>query len=184
MGNRYVRSAQAIFLACLMAGCAVKTQIKTEDPTTLRGNTRFDCVLVKDYTTLPTITPPPMTLTTAQESTIEYLRTKSIFREVAKFGQGSSISSENCAVVEANLLDIRLVPTVGRVFGGALAGRSHMIMKVKITDAATGMTIAEQELTGAPNAWASAYSIGAADRALPAAMGAFIGDFVLGHSRK
>jgi hypothetical protein len=182
MGSRFVRSAQVVFLACLVTGCAVRSEIKKEDLTTLKGDIRFDCVLVKDYTALPTITALPMTLTTAQDSTIEYLRIKDIFREVCK--PRECVSLKNCAVVEANLLDIRQVNRVGRLYGGAMVGRSHMKMKVKITDAATGATIAEQELIGAPNAWASAFTRGGTDRELPAAMGAFIGEFVLGHSRK
>jgi hypothetical protein len=182
MGSRFIRSAQAIFLACLVTGCAVKTPIKTEDPTTLRGNTRFDCVLVKDYTTSLTARPPELALRTTQESTIEYLRTKNVFREVSRFREG--VPPENCVVVEANLVDIRMVPTAARMLGGLMAGRSHMIMMVKLKDAATGVTIAEQELKGAPNSWGAFYSGGTTDRELPSAMGAFIGDFVLGHSRK
>lgn len=182
MRNRFSQSVLALLFVCLMVSCAVKTPIKTEDLATLRGNTRFDCVRVMEFTSLPSVAPPPWALSVAQESTIDYLRSKNIFRDVSKASERSQ--GESCAVVEANLVDMRMVPTVARVFGGALAGRSHMIMKVRLTDAATGSLIAEQELTGAPNAWASAYSINAADRRLPAAMGSFIGDFVLGHSRK
>lgn len=178
----FVRSAGAFFVACCLMGCAVKTPIKTEDVKSLAGNTRFDTVFVKDYTSSLTVRPPELALRTCQESTIEYLRGKGVFHTVSRFGEG--VPLDNSAIVEANLVDLRIVPTAARMFGGLMAGRSHMIMYVKLKDGATGMTIAEQELKGAPNSWGAFYSGGTTDRELPSAMGAFIGDFVLGHSRR
>jgi hypothetical protein len=105
-----------------------------------------------------------------------------VFQRVEKFTEGSPPAG--LAIVEARLTAIRIVSTAARVWGGVFAGRSHMKMDVKIIDAGTGATLAQQELMGAPNAWASMYSMGHADRALSAAMGSLIGDFVLANSKK
>ncbi len=51
-------------------------------------------------------------------------------------------------------------------------------MTVKLSDA-NGTVIATQELIGAPNAYASAWSFGSADRNLPQKMGSLLGDFIL-----
>jgi len=175
-------STSAMFVLGLLANCGVRSQVQREDLATLKGHTRFDQVLFKDFTVAPTVTPPPLALSVARESSIEYLRSRTVFQKVDKFSEGSATGT--AAIVEANLTEVRIVSGAARFWGGVFAGRSHMKMNVKITDAATGATIAEQELLGAPNAWASAYSMGRADDQLPAAMGSLIGDFVLANSRR
>jgi len=80
--------------------------------------------------------------------------------------------------VDATLTSLRIVGGAGRFWGGALAGRSNMNMTVKLTDA-NGSVIAEKELIGAPNALASAWSFGGADRSLSQKMGFLLGDFIL-----
>ena len=180
--SRSLQLGSLILALAFLTACGVRSQVKKEDLGTLKGNTRFERVLFKDFTVAPNVTPPPMGLSIARESSIEYLRGRGMFQQVDKFTEGGATAGS--AIVEAHLTAVRLVSGTARFWGGVFAGRSHMQMNVKLTDGATGATIAEQELMGAPNAWASAYSMGHADRELPAAMGALIGDFVLANSRK
>lgn len=170
-----------VFLSGI-AGCAVRTEIQKTDVETLKGNLRFENVFFKEFTKSATAEPPVGTLAVCQESGIAYLKEKGVFRQADRYREG--ISPISTALVEAELLEIRIVSTTARFWGGALAGRSHMKMDVRLIDAASGETIARQELMGAPDAMGAAWSFGSTDQKLPAAMGGLIGDFVLANARK
>lgn len=163
-------------------GCAVRSQVQKVDPQSLQGNLRFENVLFKEFTSVPAAAAPHGTLSACQESGISYLKEKGLFKQVDRYREG--LDTTSTAVVEAQLLDIRIVSTAARVWGGALSGRSHMKMKVRLVDATDGTILAEQELMGAPNAMGAAYSFGSSDRNLPVAMGYLIGDFVLANAGK
>lgn len=171
----------AIILTVVSA-CAVRTQIQKMDPESLRGNLRFENVMFKEFTTASNVVPPAGALYVCQESSIAYLREKGLFKQVDKYSE--DIIMPSTAVVEGQLLDIRIVSTSARVWGGSMAGRSHMKMKVRMVDAESGEVLAEQELMGAPNSMGSTWTFGSSDRNLPASMGDLIGDFVLANAKK
>ncbi|HEX9204410.1 MAG TPA: DUF4410 domain-containing protein [Candidatus Deferrimicrobiaceae bacterium] len=165
-----------------ISGCAVRTEVQKVDVGSLKGSLRFENVFFKEFTKSATAEPPGGTLAVCQESGIAYLREKGVFRQVDRYREG--IGTASTALVEAELLEIRIVSSAARFWGGALAGRSHMKMDVRIVDAASGEILARQELMGAPDAMGSAWSFGTTDQKLPAAMGGLIGDFVLANAGK
>jgi hypothetical protein len=164
------------------AGCAHRTEVQKTDTVLLKGNVRADNVYFKDFTSESSVQPPAGALAASQETAISYLKEKALFKEVDKYREGSSAA--DAMIVEAHLLDVRIVSGAARLWGGAFAGRSHMKMKVRLLDGASGSVIAEQELLGAPSAMGSAYSAGGTDRNLPIAMGRLIGEFVLANAGK
>jgi hypothetical protein len=101
---------------------------------------------------------------------------KNVYKRVEK--QATASYPEPTLFVDLRLTAFRMVSGTARFWGGALSGRSHMKVMVKLTDA-QGAVVAEQELFGAPNAYGSAYSLGSSDRELPKNMGILVGDFVL-----
>lgn len=66
-------------------------------------------------------------------------------------------------VVEPSIVKIKFVGTGARIWAGAMAGSSQVLMKVRITDKATGAVIAEPEFYQRANAWGGAYSAGSTD---------------------
>lgn len=179
---KYGAVALSLMVLSALSNCAVRTQVQKSDPESLKGNLRFENVYFKEFSNGSNIEPPIGTLSVCRESGISYLRGKGLFRQVDTYQEGRDTSS--AALVEAQLLDIRIVSTAARAWGGAFAGRSHMKMKVRLVNAASGGVLAEQELIGAPSAMGSTWSFGSSDQKLPAAMGALIGDFVLAHAGK
>lgn len=61
---------------------------------------------------------------------------------------------------------IRFITGGKRFFGGGFAGNSAVMISLKITDAATGATIAEPDFYQHANALGAAYSFGATDKTM------------------
>lgn len=68
--------------------------------------------------------------------------------------------------VEPRIDKIRFIGGGARVFAGAFAGKSRVLVKLRITDAATGAVIAEPEFYQHASGMAGAYSFGGADKAM------------------
>ena len=178
---KYSAVALSLMVLSAISNCAVRTRIQKSDTESLKGNLRFERVYFKEFSNESNKVLPFGVLSVCRESGIAYLGGKGVFRQVDMYQEG--LDPTSAALVEAQLLDIRIVSTAARAWGGAFAGRSHMKMKVRLMDAGSGEVLAEQELFGAPNAMGSTWSFGSSDQKLPAAMGALIGDFVLANAR-
>jgi hypothetical protein len=66
-------------------------------------------------------------------------------------------------LVEPRIQDIKFVNATSRFWGGALAGSSAVVMKVRFSDAATGDIVAEPEFFQRAAAMGGAWSLGATD---------------------
>jgi len=67
-------------------------------------------------------------------------------------------------IIEPICSDAKLVGTNARIWGGALAGSSAIVMKVRYIDASTKKIIAEPMFYQRANAMGAAWSFGATDR--------------------
>lgn len=68
--------------------------------------------------------------------------------------------------IEPYIGGIRFISGGKRVFAGAFAGKSRVLLKLRIVDAATGVVIAEPEFYQHAAGMAGAYSFGGADKAM------------------
>lgn len=68
--------------------------------------------------------------------------------------------------IEPYVAGIRYISGGKRVFAGAFAGKSRVLLKLRIVDAATGAVIAEPEFYQHAAGMAGAYSFGGADKAM------------------
>jgi hypothetical protein len=69
-------------------------------------------------------------------------------------------------VIEPVCSDAKLVGTQARIWGGALAGSSAVVIKVRYVDASTRKVIAEPVFYQRANAMGAAWSFGATDRSM------------------
>jgi hypothetical protein len=65
------------------------------------------------------------------------------------------------------------------MWGGAFAGSSEMILKMKLIDASTGVVVREKELSTSNNLWAASWSGGSSDRSLPIDLGRMVADYLV-----
>ncbi|HEX4853687.1 hypothetical protein [Arenimonas sp.] len=68
--------------------------------------------------------------------------------------------------IEPYVAGIRYITGGKRVFAGAFAGKSRVLMKLRLVDAATGTVVAEPEFYQHAAGMAGAYSFGGADKAM------------------
>jgi hypothetical protein len=80
----------------------------------------------------------------------------------------SAASAANKAkiLIEPAIVSIHKPSGANRFFAGAMAGNSHIVMKVKITEQPSGKVIAEPEFYRRANAMAGAWTFGAHDNAM------------------
>ena len=69
-------------------------------------------------------------------------------------------------LIEPTVTEIKFINATSRVWAGAMAGSSAVILKVRITEKETGKVIAEPHFYARAAAYSGAFSIGAADNAM------------------
>jgi hypothetical protein len=84
-------------------------------------------------------------------------------------------------IVEPICSDAKLVGTNARIWAGAFAGSSAIVLKVRYVDAATGKTIAEPVFYQRASAMGAAYSFGATDRDMLRRIVDLVTDYTVGN---
>jgi hypothetical protein len=171
----------AVFFVFIMAfsACAVRTPVPKTSVSDVSRNLKYKTITFKKFTAASGVEQPAGPLAECEASSITYLRGKNIFEKVE---EDKGQYNNSTLIVEANLTFLRIVSRAARFWGSWLIGRSTMMMDVKLIDSSTGAVIAKQELVGAPNAYAAAWTVGNADQTLPTKMGWLIGDFILANA--
>ena len=80
--------------------------------------------------------------------------------------------------IEPYVAGIRFISGGKRVFAGAFAGKSRVLLKLRIVDAGTGTVIAEPEFYQHAAGMAGAYSFGGADKAMLARVTSLAVDYL------
>ena len=80
--------------------------------------------------------------------------------------------------IEPRIDKIKTVGKAGRFWGGAFAGASRVLLKVKLIDAASGEVIAEPEFYQHASAMAGAYSMGSADQGMLERVAVLVADYL------
>jgi hypothetical protein len=80
--------------------------------------------------------------------------------------------------IEPEIVYIRFITGGKRFFGGAFAGSSGVLLKMKLSDAATGEVIAEPQIYQRANAFSAAYTFGAMDKHMMIRASAMVADYL------
>ncbi len=81
-------------------------------------------------------------------------------------GSAASAANKQKVLIEPAIVSVHKPSGANRFFAGAMAGSSHIVMKVKITEQPSGKVIAEPEFYRRANAMAGAWTFGAHDNAM------------------
>lgn len=82
-------------------------------------------------------------------------------------------------LVEATIPEIKFINATARVFAGAMAGSSAVILRAKITEKETGKVIAEPIFYARAAAMGGAYSMGGTDNAMLVRIANRLSDYLL-----
>lgn len=112
-----------------------------------------------------------------QNSIFSHLKDKNTYKQVALRDAANQSSKANTLIADVRVIDMRIVSTGARFWGGALVGSSHMDIYLKLTDAVSKKVIHEKIITTNNNAFASAWALGS-EKSLPMDMGKIIGEYI------
>lgn len=84
-------------------------------------------------------------------------------------------------LIEATIPELKFINATARVFAGAMAGSSAVILRVRITEKETGKIVAEPIFYARAAAMGGAYSMGASDNAMLVRIANRLSDYLLGN---
>jgi hypothetical protein len=172
------RNVLGLGLSLLAAACAAQRAESVPSVERLtREDLKYQAVQVEPFTITPKgvkAQDPEAYLRKAQETCVKVLTRSGLFDAVA--AGPAADAPEGALLVRAELQSLN-VPSGGkRQWLGGLAGRTHMNVRVFLTDAQTGTVfksvLVEQDAETAGGPW----SFGATDRSLPAEVGTRIAE--------
>ncbi len=177
-----------IVISCitmLMSCASYRTEVVKISDDELKSNLYYENIIFKKFTisdSIPKIPDIDLAINECELVAINTLEKRNTFKTIKK--DDGTIPSEKSLLVEGTLTDFRVVSGAARLWAGAMAGRSHMKIYVKLIDASSGAVVAEKELVGVPSGLGAAYSFGASDRKLPMQMGILIAEYISSNSIK
>jgi hypothetical protein len=164
----------------LVAGCAthVKTPTVADNPAPLEAFSKFSTYELKPINTSEGCA--------KQDGADEALRLIQAKLDVTLGGMIKSWDSNRKAgvperklMIEPVCSDVKLVGGAARFWGGALAGSSAVVMKVRYTEAGSGRVIAEPVFYQRASAMGAAWTFGATDRSMPDRIVELIADYTV-----
>ncbi len=111
-----------------------------------------------------------------QSSLLEYLKDKQVYKSVENY-VGNSQLKKRTMIVDTKVVDMRIVGTQARMWGGFMAGSSFADIYLKLTDATSQKVLLEKVIGTTYNAFASEFAFGS-ENSLPMEMGHIIGEYI------
>lgn len=139
---------------------------------------RYDVILFQKFEVDPQIEVDyPGAVADCEKNAISELRSKNLFSKVEREDAGM-LHAPQTLLVKPKVESLRIVSGAARFWGGAFAGASDMVVRLKMTDAASGIIVHEKVLSTANNPFAAAWVFGNSDRSLPSDMGKIISEHI------
>lgn len=170
-----------VVAAALSAGCSttVKKPTVEQNPPPAEAFSRFDRFELKPINTVEGCDKQhgaDVALRAIQERMTDLLG-----GVIASWNKRSAPAGSRKLIVEPICSDAKLVGTNARLWGGAFAGSSAIVLRVRYVDAATGKTIAEPVFYQRAGAMGAAWSLGATDRDMLRRIVSLITDYTVGN---
>ncbi|WP_161630007.1 DUF4410 domain-containing protein [Desulfogranum mediterraneum] len=139
--------------------------------------TPFDNIIIGKFTSNRQIqTDYPKAARDCEQQIVKQLSANKGYKHIT--ATNSKKFAGKTAVVDLNIVDMRIASGAARMWGGAFAGSSFMEVTVKVRKAGSKKVIHQQLLSTSNNAWAAAYSGGSSDQSLPSDFGILIGEYL------
>ncbi len=138
---------------------------------------KYDNIIIGKFVSSDQVhTDYPKAATDCEEKMVEQLLSKKSYKNVSS--DDTKTYPGKTAVVDLEIVDLRITSHSARMWGGAFAGSSNMSVLLKVRNAGSDEIIHQKLLYTSNNAWAASYSGGSSDEQLPADLGVLIGEYL------
>jgi hypothetical protein len=96
-------------------------------------------------------------------------------------GRTPSAGASRTLLIEPTVTEIKFINATSRVWAGAMAGSSAVILRVKLSEKETGKVIAEPHFYARAAAYSGAFSLGGADNAMLVRVANRLSDYLQGN---
>ena len=157
------RGLFAVVIACAMWGCVttVETPETSFNPAPASSFSSYSQIELN-----PVQFDPGLPSGSANQAALQKIQENvdaEIGSTLEQWNSSPSATSNGRLVIEPVITEMKFVGGATRVFAGALAGSSAVVMKVRIYDSESGDTIAEPEFYQRAAAMGGAYTVGVTD---------------------
>lgn len=97
---------------------------------------------------------------------------------VAEWNAAAAGDAPRTLKIEPEIVYVRFITGGKRFFGGAFAGGSSVLVKMKLSDAATGEVVGEPQFYQHANAFSATYTFGAMDKHMMIRVSAMVADYL------
>ena len=157
-------------------------KFKTYMATLKKSDMKYSKVIIDKFTIADTDKVdrdhnPDEMLKMAEVTAAEILEKSKLFDSVNLRGEKKDLN-ETALILNAQLVDLRVVSTTKRLFLGAFAGSSGMEIKASLVDG-KAQQVAEKNVRDEANAFSGAWTVGASDRNISINVGEQLAAFVI-----
>ena len=138
---------------------------------------KYDNIIIGKFESSAQIkTDYPKAVSDCEEQMVNQLKSKKSYKNVTN--DGAKKFSGKTAMVDLEIIDMRITSSSARMWGGVFVGSSFMDVMVKVRDAGSKKILHQKLLSTSNSAWAASYSGGSSDQSLPADFGVLVGEYL------
>lgn len=100
-----------------------------------------------------------------------------VIPNLSEFKSFDASKPEKALIIEPHIEKMKAVSSAARIWGGAFAGSSAVILKVSYIDATSKAKIAEPSFYQHANAWGATYTFGKHDRSMFSRISELVADY-------
>lgn len=138
---------------------------------------KYDNIIIGNFKSSAQVqTDYPKATNDCEEQMVNRLESKNTYKNVTE--DNTKTFPGKTAIVDVEIIDMRITSSTARMWGGAFAGSSFMDVRIAIRNAGNKEVIHTRMLATSNSAWGASWNGGSSDRNLPADFGVLIGEYL------
>jgi hypothetical protein len=177
-----MQTCSMAILFFMLAACGGGQATKSDTEPVVKDpllNKRYSAVILQKVDIDQQIqTDNPTAVADYEKDLLSELRSKNIVAETESQAVPKR-KKQNTLIVKTKVVSLRIVSGSSRFWFGAMAGKSDMVVEIKLMDEKTGNVVREKVLSTANNPFGAVWVAGSSDKSLPADMGRIVASYIL-----
>ncbi len=138
---------------------------------------KYDNIIIGTFESSAQVqTDYPKAASDCEGQMVNQLKSKNMYKNITE--DNTKKFSGKTAVVDVEIVDMRITSSAARMWGGAFAGSSFMDVRIEVRNAGGSDVIHTRLLSTSNSAWGASWNGGSSDRNLPADFGVLVGEYL------